>query len=808
MDSIDLDSFSPVAAPKKKKSSAVKDDVLEERAGLLEDDATLETILGQEIVPILQNIDANTQGLKAVSTVFASIVSTMSSVAGAQQALPQPVYPTSVSRKSSTPQKAEALSQSKGKRFSTESISVESSSTEAIVNNSTVEAGTKKPVEISPTWKVIDEPTAIAAPFINPQEESSSQKAYTKAKEKEGEKENGRGLKDYFKNFSGELISDNKPEGMQDVAGSAAGGVLWSAAMELKEASSGFGEIDTDDGSVAGILKKVAMDKTGLTALAEKKEAAKEKLTEKVQVWATGKPSEKLPEGYSRDVNGKLRDMQGKFVSKDQAEEIGIPRSLPSQEESTRKSNLSTVSEMNAKPVVEEKDQTQAMEEVVATLESNDAKAEKRSEDLESTIANTAGANGSSGDSLLSDAFNMFGGKDRKRNRKKGKRGKFGKIGGALAAIAGGGGLLSTLFGNGGAEEVAMDAVEDKAVSKFGGKFGGKLSAKIGETGVGKLGTKLGGKGAAKLGARAIPVVGQVLAAGMALKDGYDGWNDSEMQQEAFDLHSGQEASTGQKMASAVANAVDMGGLVSGGLSMLGADVDTADIAKGLYGLFSSDDSGIDNDEVEKSVPAAETKDEVISATDAKRYQSSSTFAEHFKKNADTAKTASEKYYYNDAAETNRAKAAEIAEKYGIGETDKLEYLDDGSARIVRGGKVAQKKQHISDTENSEASPKTVDVSGSKTTAESNESVSGQLLQKKEEAVSVRKVIQKEKEQQKAQDRTASPSKKESKSDRALSKILTVLESDRRKKPETTPSQSIPVEYDDVTTTLMVKDRI
>jgi hypothetical protein len=155
MDSIDLDSFSPVAAPKKKKSSAVKDDVLEERAGLLEDDATLETILGQEIVPILQNIDANTQGLKAVSTVFASIVSTMSSVAGAQQALPQPVYPTSVSRKSSTPQKAEALSQSKGKRFSTESISVESSSTEAIVNNSTVEAGTKKPVEYPQHGKLL-----------------------------------------------------------------------------------------------------------------------------------------------------------------------------------------------------------------------------------------------------------------------------------------------------------------------------------------------------------------------------------------------------------------------------------------------------------------------------------------------------------------------------------------------------------------------------------------------------------------------------------------------------------------------------
>ena len=92
----------------------------------------------------------------------------------------------------------------------------------------------------------------------------------------------------------------------------------------------------------------------------------------------------------------------------------------------------------------------------------------------------------------------------------------------------------------------------------------------------------VGAKGA--LGAaRAIPVAGQLLAAGMALYDGFQGWNDTAMQRQAFGLAEGQEASTGQKASTAIASVLDMGGLATGLLGLLGVDVDTADIARNIY---------------------------------------------------------------------------------------------------------------------------------------------------------------------------------------------------------------------------------
>lgn len=115
-------------------------------------------------------------------------------------------------------------------------------------------------------------------------------------------------------------------------------------------------------------------------------------------------------------------------------------------------------------------------------------------------------------------------------------------------------------------------------------------AATIAETGAGKaanIGGKavsLGSKGA--LGAaKAIPVAGQILTAGMAVYDGVNGWNDAEMHKEAFGLEEGQEASTGQKASAAAANVIDMGGLLTGAAGLLGFDVNTADIAKGIYSV-------------------------------------------------------------------------------------------------------------------------------------------------------------------------------------------------------------------------------
>lgn len=121
-----------------------------------------------------------------------------------------------------------------------------------------------------------------------------------------------------------------------------------------------------------------------------------------------------------------------------------------------------------------------------------------------------------------------------------------------------------------------------------GGLLGGagRAVAGAGRTaaGAGRGALALGAKGA--LGAaRAIPVAGQILAAGMALYDGFQGWNDTEMQREAFGLAEGQEATTGQKASAAIANALDLGGLGTGLLGLLGVDVDTADIARNIYAL-------------------------------------------------------------------------------------------------------------------------------------------------------------------------------------------------------------------------------
>lgn len=143
-----------------------------------------------------------------------------------------------------------------------------------------------------------------------------------------------------------------------------------------------------------------------------------------------------------------------------------------------------------------------------------------------------------------------------------------------------GGGLLGR-FGRLGRVGGAAAGTIAASAAASGGLLGGVGRA---AAGVGRGTLALGAKGA--LGAaKAIPVAGQILAAGMALYDGFQGWNDTEMQREAFGLAEGQEASSGQKASTAIANVLDMGGLGTGLLGLLGVDVDTADIARSIYGF-------------------------------------------------------------------------------------------------------------------------------------------------------------------------------------------------------------------------------
>lgn len=103
---------------------------------------------------------------------------------------------------------------------------------------------------------------------------------------------------------------------------------------------------------------------------------------------------------------------------------------------------------------------------------------------------------------------------------------------------------------------------------------------------VGKTGAVLG-KGAAGM-TRMIPVIGQVVSAGLAVVDGVEGWTDSQMHKDAFALKDGQEATTAQKASAAAANILDMGGLLTGAANLVGFDVDTADLASGIYGVGES----------------------------------------------------------------------------------------------------------------------------------------------------------------------------------------------------------------------------
>ncbi|MAD46094.1 MAG: hypothetical protein CMH98_13920 [Oceanospirillaceae bacterium] len=117
--------------------------------------------------------------------------------------------------------------------------------------------------------------------------------------------------------------------------------------------------------------------------------------------------------------------------------------------------------------------------------------------------------------------------------------------------------------------------------------MGAALSG-LGATGLMSSGSAIAGAGSKMMGVgvRAIPVLGQIAAVGMAAYDGYDGYSDTELHQKAFDLEKGQEATTGQKVASAAASIADLGGLTTWVANGLGADISKAGMAESIYSFF------------------------------------------------------------------------------------------------------------------------------------------------------------------------------------------------------------------------------
>ncbi|MEH0785209.1 hypothetical protein H4F26_20585 [Vibrio alginolyticus] len=183
--------------------------------------------------------------------------------------------------------------------------------------------------------------------------------------------------------------------------------------------------------------------------------------------------------------------------------------------------------------------------------------------------------------------------------------------------------------GQGGLLDLAGDMFERRPGRKADGKRGrvksvmsgiGSKASNVANKGVSMAGAAF--KGMSKIGSvagKAIPFLAPALMA----YDAFSGFTDQDKQKETFNLKDGQEATTGQKSSMALANALDLGGLVSGGAGLLGSALgafgfdgakealtfDSGDMAKGIYKLFGGeieDDKEAKDSKAEKAQPEKE----------------------------------------------------------------------------------------------------------------------------------------------------------------------------------------------------------
>ncbi|EHI5142962.1 hypothetical protein QNE83_002712 [Vibrio alginolyticus] len=171
--------------------------------------------------------------------------------------------------------------------------------------------------------------------------------------------------------------------------------------------------------------------------------------------------------------------------------------------------------------------------------------------------------------------------------------------------------------GQGGLLDLAGDMFERR---RAGGRAGRKAGGKRGRiksvmSGIGSKASNVANKGVSMAGSafKGMSKIGSVagkaipfLAPALMAYDAFSGFTDKDKQKETFNLKDGQEATTGQKSSMALANALDLGGLVSGGAGLLGSALgafgfdgakealtfDSGDMAKGIYKLFGGEIEG------------------------------------------------------------------------------------------------------------------------------------------------------------------------------------------------------------------------
>lgn len=431
-------------------------------------------------------------------------------------------------------------------------------------------------------------------------DESTAYSAAEIAKQRETGKDNEAQKKGLFAQFTGTLKSFAKEQispsnsNATEAAGAAAGGTLFYSAKEIhklsqetKEAFShakdGFGKtkVKLDDAKERLASTKIGralgvnpaesvVDASDSKSLSTVNEQAKSKGERSSKDQSRTNKSSDLAEQVSRATSTSSSEM---IAERSLNETSSSSKSERSETDSTQNKAVET---SRIKSVTSAKNESYKSEHLETLREGTEADVQHakditdRLDDVVDAIKTTSGEGGG----LMDLAGNMFDGKGRKN--KKGKRGRAGKGGRA-------GKVRSVLSGG----QANVKGIANKGVSMASGAFKGL--------------SKLGG-----LAGKAIPLLAPI----MATYDAVSGYNDKAKQKEIFNLKEGEEASVGQKSATALGSVLDVGGLVSGGAGLIGSFLgsmgfdgaqeamtfDSGDIAKRVYTLFGGNDEQVANE--------------------------------------------------------------------------------------------------------------------------------------------------------------------------------------------------------------------
>lgn len=138
--------------------------------------------------------------------------------------------------------------------------------------------------------------------------EAGSVRALREAKASDAEKASRKGLEDILDNTSerdsGKSWGKEHSGEATDAAGSAVGGPIWGAMMEMKEFAGKVNEDrqDADPGSIRSILSQKIQDKTGVTAVKGKLAGARDAIHGKVLGMVGGKKEEAAPATKAKPV--------------------------------------------------------------------------------------------------------------------------------------------------------------------------------------------------------------------------------------------------------------------------------------------------------------------------------------------------------------------------------------------------------------------------------------------------------------------------------------------------------------------------